>query len=73
MVGTKPTDLPSSKALCRHRLYDGTDVKRGMGDGGREEVDIDIDRWRKIYALVTARHIYIWKLCIKAGNPDDAV
>jgi hypothetical protein len=44
-----------------------------MGDGGREEVDIDIDRWRKIYALVTERHIYIWKLCIKAGNPDDAV
>jgi hypothetical protein len=44
MVGTKPTDLPSSKALCRHRLYDATDVRRGMGDGGREEVDIDIDR-----------------------------
>lgn len=44
MVGTKPTDFPSSKALCRHCLYDATDVRRGMGDGGRMEIDVDIDR-----------------------------
>jgi hypothetical protein len=32
------------KDFCRHCMYDVTDVRRGIGDGGSEAVDID--RWK---------------------------
>lgn len=38
-----------------------------MGDGGREEVDIA--RWRKIYAFVTERRINMKR--IKPQNSDE--
>jgi len=62
MVGTKPTDFLSSKAFCRHCLYDATDVRRGMGDGG-SEVDIDRCRSRRTTdAWVAERHIHTQKI-----------
>jgi len=61
MVGTKPTDFLSSKAFCRHCLYDATDVRRGMGDGGSDSEAVDIDRCmsrRTTDAWVAERHIH---------------